>query len=77
MHKVHRNDCLQALLHSYSCLDFASILDVSQLRVHKLRKLMKDRVQNRQALCAHCAKNFTWSNAEMGWILHPLWSHQR
>ena len=38
---------LQALLHSYSCLDFASILDVTQLRVHKLRKLMKDRVQNR------------------------------
>ena len=41
---------LQALLHSYSCLDFASILDVTQLRVHKLRKLMKDRVQNRCSL---------------------------
>ncbi len=41
---------MQALLHSYSCLDFASILDVTQLRLYRLRKLMKDRVQNRQAL---------------------------
>ena len=38
---------VQALLHSYSCLDFASILDVTQLRLYRLRKLMKDRVQNR------------------------------
>ena len=38
---------MQALLHSYSCLDFASILDVTQLRLYRLRKLMKDRVQNR------------------------------
>ena len=38
---------VQALLHSYCCLDFASILDVTQLRLYKLRKLMKDRVQNR------------------------------
>ena len=48
---LHTNGtALQALLHSYSCLDFASILDVTQLRVHKLRKLMKDRVQNRCSL---------------------------
>lgn len=48
---LHNNGtALQALLHSYSCLDFASILDVTQLRVHKLRKLMKDRVQNRCSL---------------------------
>ena len=50
-------DDLQALLHSYCCLDFASILDVTQLRLHRLRKLMKDRVHNRRALsvlpCRH------------------------
>lgn len=40
---------VQALLHSYCCLDFASILDVTQLRLYRLRKLMKDRVQNRYA----------------------------
>ena len=40
---------VQALLHSYCCLDFASILDVTQLRLYRLRKLMKDCVQNRQA----------------------------
>ena len=43
----NKGTALQALLHSYSCLDFASILDVTQLRMHKLRRLMKDRVQNR------------------------------
>lgn len=38
---------MQALLHSYCCLDFASTLDVTQLRLYRLRKLMKDRVHNR------------------------------
>ena len=45
---------MQALLHSYCCLDFASILDVTQLRLHKLRKLMKERVQNRCASGLSC-----------------------
>ena len=46
---------MQALLHSYCCLDFASILDVTQLRLYKLRKLMKERVQNRRASCLPCS----------------------
>ena len=46
---------MQALLHSYSCLDFASILDVTQLRLYKLRKLMKERVQNRCASGLLCS----------------------
>ena len=48
-------ECMQALLHSYCCLDFASILDVTQLRLYKLRKLMKERVQNRCALSLPCS----------------------
>ena len=46
---------MQALLHSYCCLDFASILDVTQLRLYKLRKLMKERVQNRCASGLPCS----------------------
>ena len=46
---------MQALLHSYCCLDFASILDVTQLRLYKLHKLMKERVQNRRASCLPCS----------------------
>ncbi|CAL5228299.1 g11405 [Coccomyxa viridis] len=53
----------QALLHSYSCLDFASILDVTQLRLYRLRKLMKDRVQNSQPVleytCPKCGATYT------------------
>ena len=49
------SECMQALLHSYCCLDFASILDVTQLRLYKLRKLMKERVQNRCASGLSCS----------------------
>ena len=45
--------CMQrrALLHSYCTVDYARLLDVTQLRLFKLRKALKDRVQDRCASC--------------------------
>jgi hypothetical protein len=39
----------RALLHSYCTVDYARLLDVTQLRLFKLRKALKDRVQDRCA----------------------------
>lgn len=37
----------KTLLHSYCCLDYGRLLDVTQLRLFKLRKALKDKVQDR------------------------------
>ncbi len=39
----------KTLLHSYCCLDYGRFLDVTQLRLFRLRKALKDRVRDRCA----------------------------
>jgi hypothetical protein len=37
----------RALLHSYCCVDYARLLDVTQLRLFRLRRALKDALQDR------------------------------
>jgi hypothetical protein len=40
----------KTLLHSYCCLDYGRMLDVTQLRLFRLRKALKDKIQDRRVV---------------------------
>ncbi|KAF7838613.1 transcription initiation factor IIE subunit alpha [Senna tora] len=48
--------------HSYCCLDYAQIYDVVRYRLHRLKKKLKDELENKNTLqeylCPNCGKRF-------------------
>uniref|UniRef100_A0A5B6Z2M8 HTH TFE/IIEalpha-type domain-containing protein n=1 Tax=Davidia involucrata TaxID=16924 RepID=A0A5B6Z2M8_DAVIN len=49
--------------HSYCCLDYAQIYDVVRYRLHRMRKKLKDELDNKNTvqeyICPNCAKRYT------------------
>ena len=63
----------RALLHSYCCVDYARALDVTQLRLFRLRRALKERLQDR---CTSFNKELLWAREEsfhrrgcLAWLL--------
>ncbi|XP_058181473.1 transcription initiation factor IIE subunit alpha-like [Rhododendron vialii] len=49
--------------HSYCCLDYAQIYDVVRYRLHRMRKKLKDELENKNTvqeyICPNCTKRYT------------------
>uniref|UniRef100_A0A2N9HJH0 HTH TFE/IIEalpha-type domain-containing protein n=1 Tax=Fagus sylvatica TaxID=28930 RepID=A0A2N9HJH0_FAGSY len=49
--------------HSYCCLDYAQIYDVVRYRLHRMKKKLKDELDNKNTvqeyICPNCAKRYT------------------
>uniref|UniRef100_A0A1D1YH39 General transcription factor IIE subunit 1 n=1 Tax=Anthurium amnicola TaxID=1678845 RepID=A0A1D1YH39_9ARAE len=49
--------------HSYCCLDYAQIYDVVRYRLHRMKKKMKDELDNRNTIqeyiCPHCSRRYS------------------
>ncbi|RZC08570.1 General transcription factor IIE subunit 1 isoform F [Glycine soja] len=48
--------------HSYCCLDYAQIYDVVRYRIHRMKKLLKDELDNKNTIeeyiCTKCGKRY-------------------
>uniref|UniRef100_A0A6N2M377 HTH TFE/IIEalpha-type domain-containing protein n=1 Tax=Salix viminalis TaxID=40686 RepID=A0A6N2M377_SALVM len=48
--------------HSYCCLDYAQIYDVVRYRLHRMRKMIKDELENNNAvqqyICPNCGRRY-------------------
>ncbi|TKY73235.1 General transcription factor IIE subunit 1 [Spatholobus suberectus] len=48
--------------HSYCCLDYAQIYDVVRYRIHRMKKLLKDELENKNTIeeyiCLKCGKRY-------------------
>ncbi|XP_030940153.1 transcription initiation factor IIE subunit alpha-like, partial [Quercus lobata] len=51
--------------HSYCCLDYAQIYDVVRYRLHRMKKKLKDELDNKNTvqeyICPNCGKRYTAS----------------
>ena len=65
----------RALLHSYCCVDYARLLDVTQLRLFRLRRALKDALQDRWAPLHPCALGNIGVTALLSLSLPGLCSH--
>ncbi|KAK4752545.1 hypothetical protein SAY87_021343 [Trapa incisa] len=49
--------------HSYCCLDYAQIYDVVRYRLHRMRKKLKDELENKNTIqeyiCPNCSRRYT------------------
>ncbi|XP_068662518.1 transcription initiation factor IIE subunit alpha-like isoform X2 [Aristolochia californica] len=50
-------------IHSYCCLDYAQIHDVVRYRIHRMKKKLKDEVDNRNTIqeyiCPNCSRRYS------------------
>ncbi|KAF9626077.1 hypothetical protein IFM89_030745 [Coptis chinensis] len=56
-------DKLKLHTHSYCCLDYAQIYDVVRYRMHRMKKKLKDELENRNTvqeyICPNCNRRYT------------------
>lgn len=62
-HGREGEDKIKLHTHSYCCLDYAQIYDVVRYRLHRMRKKLKDELENKNTvqeyICPNCAKRYT------------------
>lgn len=57
------DDKIKMHTHSYCCLDYAQIYDVVRYRLHRMKKKLRDELDNKNTvqeyICPNCAKRYT------------------
>ncbi|CAI9113637.1 OLC1v1014276C1 [Oldenlandia corymbosa var. corymbosa] len=57
------DDKIKLHTHSYCCLDYAQIYDVVRYRLHRMRKMLKDELDNKNTVqeysCPNCRRRYT------------------
>lgn len=62
-HTGREDDKVKLHTHSYCCLDYAQIHDVVRYRLHRMKKMLKDELDNKNTIqeytCPNCKKKYT------------------
>ncbi|KAK4349995.1 hypothetical protein RND71_029308 [Anisodus tanguticus] len=63
LHGKEGDDKIKMHTHSYCCLDYAQIYDVVRYRLHRMRKKLRDVLDNKNTvqeyICPNCGKRYT------------------